>query len=273
MSKAFIRFDTHVHFFPDHLAPKAMAQLVSTCGLTPCTDGTYDDTIQKLNDWSIQGAIALHIATTPHQQNSVNNFAAERQSDRLVCFGSVHPDAPDALSELDRIVALGLKGIKLHPDYQHFIVEDPRVFPVYNKIQELGLPLVFHAGMDPVSPNCVHCTPEGLSKVAAAFPKLRIVAAHMGGAYMQIEAEKHLADTPNIHFDTAVMHEFLDPESFAHMVSVFGADRIFYATDLPWSSAPQIISIIEDAQLSDLDKSKIYFENAQAFFNLTNTVF
>lgn len=55
---------------------------------------------------------------------------------------------PKTLDELDRIKALGLKGVKLHPDYQRFLVDDPRCIPIYEKISRLGLITVFHTGLD-----------------------------------------------------------------------------------------------------------------------------
>ena len=63
-------------------------------------------------------------------------------------FGSVHPSHPDALKELERIHALGIKGIKFHPDYQYFFVDEERMFPIYEKCGKLGLIVVFHAGWD-----------------------------------------------------------------------------------------------------------------------------
>lgn len=264
-------FDTHIHFFPDSIAAKAMSQLSETTEIAPCTDGTLSGSLTALRKNNICGGIALHIATNPHQQSSVNSFAAASQSEtNLLCFGSVHPDAEDALSELSRIAELNLSGIKLHPDYQGFFAEDPRIFPIYEKIQELGLPLVFHAGFDPVSPKSVHCSPQGLAQVADMFPRLKIIAAHMGGAYMPEDAVKHLSDKANIHFDTAVISEFLNSASFGKMVSALGAERIFFATDMPWAKAADIIEIIENSDLSAADKELIYHKNAEDYFKLNS---
>ena len=261
-------FDTHIHFFPDSIAAIAMSKLSETAGLIPCTDGTYTDSIKTLREHDICGGTALHIATTVHQQSSVNNFAAKAQTDSLLCFGSVHPDAEDALTELERIAALGLKGVKLHPDYQNFYVEDRRLFPIYELIGELGLPAAFHTGFDPVSPSAVHCSPQGLSIVADKFPKLKIITAHMGGAYMPEDAVKYLSDKANVRFDTAVISEFLDAEAFGKMVSEIGAERIFFATDMPWAKAEDITAIIENAHLSNTEKELIYYKNAADYFGL-----
>lgn len=261
-------FDTHIHYFPDFLAPKAMENLIRTCSLPHYSDGTYGDTLKNIKKWNCIGAVALHIATNPHQQASVNHFAVETQKKNLLCFGSVHPDAPDALTELCRIQDMGLRGIKFHPDYQGFYVNDKKIFPIYEEIVRLGLPVAFHTGRDPYSPDDVHCTPEKLGEVADYFPEMRIIAAHMGGSYMPKESAKYLSGKKNVWFDTAVISEFLTPRSFEELTRTVGLDKVFYATDCPWSSMPRITEMIEATHLSSAEKKRIYYQNALEFFEL-----
>ena len=71
-----------------------------------------------------------------------------KENERLIPFGSVFPHAPDALEELERIRDMGLVGVKFHPDYQGFFVDDEKMKPIYRKISQLGLITVFHAGKD-----------------------------------------------------------------------------------------------------------------------------
>ena len=261
-------FDTHVHYFPDFLAPKAMENLIRTCSLQHYSDGTYQGILKNLKKWDCIGAVALHIATNPHQQASVNSFALETQTESLLCFGSVHPDAPDALTELRRIREKGLRGIKFHPDYQDFYVNDKKMFPIYEEITSLGLPVAFHTGRDPYSPEDIHCTPQRLAEVADTFPGMRIIAAHMGGSYMPKESAEFLSGKKNVWFDTAVISEFLTPASFEELTSIVGIDRVFYATDCPWSSMPLITDIIEKTNFSSDEKKRIYYQNALEFFEL-----
>lgn len=261
-------FDTHMHFFPDHLAQRAMERLVPISGIVPSSDATQGDTEKKMAEARIFGGVVLHIATNPGQQRAVNDFAAKVQGENLLCFGSVHPDAPDVAAEVARIKALGLQGIKLHPDYQDFFVDDARAEGIYRAAVAEGLPVAFHAGRDPLSPEVVHGTPAGIAAVAKAFPDLRIIAAHMGGAYMTKDCLNHLARLENVWYDTAVMNEFLDAEAFEAMVKALGVERIFFATDLPWSSPKAIRKIIEGTCLTTEEKQKIYADNALAFFGM-----
>ena len=144
-----MRIDFHTHCFPDKIAEKAMGKLsVASGGLIPQTDGTAEGLRREMKKDGVDISVVMNIATNAHQQHSVNDFAASLVSDDLIPFGSVHPDAPDALEELERIRSLGLKGVKFHPEYQQFYVDDEKMFPIYKKISDLGLITLFHAGGD-----------------------------------------------------------------------------------------------------------------------------
>ncbi|MCL2670312.1 MAG: amidohydrolase, partial [Syntrophaceae bacterium] len=138
--------DFHVHAFPDSLAPRAMSALTDHGGADPCSDGTIADLERILERSGVDYGVLLSIATNGSQMRNVNDFAiSQNGGGRVIAFGSVYPFAAGALEELDRIAGAGLKGIKLHPDYQDFFVDDERLFPLYEKVSELGLILVFHA--------------------------------------------------------------------------------------------------------------------------------
>ena len=136
----------------------------------PLTDGTAAGLLAHMDSRGVEKAVVLGIATNPRQQKNVNDFAASICSDRLIAFGSVHPDAPDALEELHRIHALGLRGVKFHPEYQDFFVDEKRMLPIYELCDRLGLVVLFHAGVDIGYPNPVHCPPKRLAQVLSAFP-------------------------------------------------------------------------------------------------------
>ena len=167
-------FDTHVHIFPDKLKGKVLPKLAEVCHSPYYSDGTFGDTVEKLGAAGCSGFLCLHIATNPKQQDNVNAFALEiqEQNENIYCFGSVHPDNPNAVDMLHKLKAAGIKGVKLHPDYQDFMVDDERLKPIYAACEELGLIVAFHAGRDPYSPDVVHNPPEKLAKIAEKYPKL-----------------------------------------------------------------------------------------------------
>ena len=157
--------DSHIHVFPDALAPKVIPKLAAISGYDNQTDGTLASTLEKMREWGVDKGVFFSIATKPSQQKSINDFCASIASDTVIPFGSVHPDAPDWEPELERIAALGLRGIKLHPDYQDFDMDEPRVLPIFQKARDLGLCVAVHAGFDPLSPEHIHCRPRACRQV------------------------------------------------------------------------------------------------------------
>lgn len=262
-------FDTHIHFFPDKLAGKALPKLREISKCETYSDGTRSGTVQNLEDWGCAGGMALHIATNAHQQTSVNNFAQESQHGNIYCFGSVYPFAENALEEMRRVKEMGLYGIKLHPDYQEFFIGDEAALPIYEEAEKLGLPIAFHTGRDPLSPNLVHCPPDVLGKIADLFPRLTIIAAHMGGMDMPQEAVKHLAGKKNVYFDTAFASHFLNAQELSELIHLHGVDKVFFATDCPWSTVPAEKALLEAADLTPAQRECIACRNAEELFGIT----
>ena len=187
---------------------------------------------------------------TPTRQTSVNRFAVESQGDGLYCFGSVYPYAENALQAMEEIKASGLYGVKLHPDYQEFFIGDEAALALYAQSEKLGaargLP---HRGGPPLPPPGP-LPPGRAGKIADLFPKLTIIAAHMGGMDMPQEAARHLAKKPNVYFDTAFASHFLDAAGFTELVKLRGADHVLFATDSPWSTLPAEKALLEAADLT-----------------------
>lgn len=255
--------DFHTHAFDDKIAQRAIDNLVATSGFKPYTNGTVSDLKRQLKEDDIDRAVLLPIATKPTQQTVINDMSARLNSYEFICFGSVHPDASDAVTELERIKSLGLKGIKLHPDYQNFVVEDERMFPIYKKCEELGLIIVFHAGFDPLSPDFIHCKPREAAIVAKKFPDLKFVFAHLGGMNLFDEVYEHLAGLKNVWLDTAFLSGRIDDKLLTSIIKKHTAQRILLASDLPWQKTSDAIKQIEGLDLSRDEKEWIFSKSAQ----------
>ncbi len=261
-------FDAHIHFFPDNLAEKALTRLSQVCGCPYYTGGTREDTVKKLTAWGCEGGMAYHIATNQKQQSSVNLFASQSQEGNIYCFGSVFPGAENALEELHRMKELGLHGVKLHPDYQEFLVKEEAAMAIYEEGEKLGLPMAFHTGRDPYSPQLVHCHPKSLGEIADCFPKLTIIAAHMGGMELPQEAAEYLAGKKNVYFDTAFASHFLNPQQLEELIRLHGPERVLFATDCPWSTVPAEKELLEATGLSAAEKEAIACRNAEELFEI-----
>ena len=260
--------DMHVHMFPDKLASRALNQLAETCRTRSFGDGTAAGTKAALQAWGVSGAAVMNIATKPSQQSAVNDWAAEIQDGFFRCFGSIHPASENAAEELGRIKALGLSGVKLHPDYQGFFVDEERMLPIYETISDLGLPVTFHAGRDPISPELIHARSSAIAKIAGMFPRLTVVAAHMGGLMTFDEAEESLIGMENVYLDTALACRSCGAEQMKRMIRRHGADRILFASDCPWSRSCDELDFLQKLGLRDDELEQILYRNAERLLGL-----
>ena len=124
--------DFHTHAFPDFLAPRAIPTLAENSGLTPYHDGTAAGLIARMDKSGIDRSVVLNIATNAHQELSVNRFAVSLlENERLIPFGSVFPGSDTWEQTLDFLAKNGIRGIKLHPDFQQFDIDAPEAQQLY----------------------------------------------------------------------------------------------------------------------------------------------
>lgn len=260
--------DFHVHAFNPKIAERAISGLQAASGITPFTNGLIEDTVRRFDEWGVDKGVMLPIATKPSQQTIINNWAAVQESDRIIPFGSVHPDADDVLDELARIKQLGLHGVKLHPDYQGFIVDDPKLDPIYDRLKELDLPVIFHAGFDCYSPKLIHCPPERALALTQKHKGLKMIFAHLGGNDCWQQVAQLLAGAQgDVYLDTAFT-QFCDNRLMEKIISRHGSERILFASDCPWESSATIADKIDSLHISDDAKEKIFSGNAVRLLGL-----
>lgn len=261
--------DFHTHAFSEKIVEKAMSNLTATSGITPYTDGTISGLLEIMKKTGVDKSVLLPIATKPSQQKIVNGWAREVMSDKIYSFGSVHPDAEDALEELDRIKESGLYGVKIHPDYQNFYADDKKVFPIYQKCSDIGLTIIFHAGFDPLSPYEIHGTPKAFADIHEKFPNLTMVLAHLGGMYRWEQVERFIAGKPgNLYLDVSCIAGEIGTDILKRIVEKHGADRILFASDCPWDDPANEIKMINALDISQDDKEKIFYKNAAGLLGI-----
>ena len=260
--------DFHTHAFPDKIAARAIEKLAdSSGGLSPYTDGTADGLAARMKESGVDISVVLSIATNAHQQRSVNDFAAELDKrDEFVVFGSVYPHAPDAMDELDRIADMGLLGVKLHPDYQGFEVDDEKMIPLYKKISSLGLITVFHAGVDYGFAPPYGATPEKMKRALRYFDA-PVVAAHYGGVDSYAGVLEMLAGE-NVYFDTSFGYSMMPKYYAAKIIEKHGVDKMLFGTDSPWHSAEMERRLLTSLSLTESELDQIYSGNAKHLLHL-----
>ena len=260
--------DFHTHCFPDKIAESAVKKLAYDAGgLERYTDGTVDGLKKLMRESGVDAAVVLNIATNTHQMQNVNNFAASINNEKdIFAFGSVFPKSPDALDELERIKALGLRGVKFHPEYQSFFVDDEKMKPIYKKISELGLITVFHAGEDYGFAPPVRCTPERMRRALKWFDS-PVVAAHWGGLGYAAEVAEKLCGL-DIYFDVSFGYAQLSRENAKRIVEKHGAEKLLFGTDAPWQTAQMEHRLLDTLELSDAEKEMIYSGNAKKLLGI-----
>lgn len=259
--------DFHTHCFPEKIAEKAMEKLSSTSGLKPFTDGTADGLKALMKHDGVDISVVLGIATNAAQQTSVNNFAKSIEDAVVIPFGSVYPTAENAVSELERIHSLGLKGVKFHPEYQNFFVDDEKMKPIYKKISELGLICVFHAGEDYGYMPPYHATPERIRR-ALSWLDTPVVAAHWGSQGMGQDTLKYLCGT-DVYLDTAFGYGTTPKPIQQAILEKHGTDKILFASDCPWHAPSMELFQLNSLELTDSEKEQITSGNARKLLGLT----
>ncbi len=260
--------DFHTHCFPDKIAQKAIEKL-SFCsgGLQPYTDGTVSGLKASMKKHNVSASVVLNIATNAHQQKSVNDFAASINDNKnIFAFGSVFPFADDALLEIERIKELGLKGVKLHPDYQGFNVDDKRLMPLYKRISELGLITVFHAGFDYGFAPPYGATPDKMARALEWFDS-PVVAAHWGGINCNEDVIKYLCGK-NVYFDVSFGYGMMPRYYAEKIMQLHTPDKMLFGTDTPWHTPEMELRLLNNLELSDDDMAKITHKNAQKLLGI-----
>ena len=264
--------DFHTHAFPETIASKAMDKLSFVSGgLVPQSRGTISSLKSEMAKDGVDISIVLSIATNPKQQTNVNNFAKEiNDRESIFAFGSVHPDSVDVLDELERIKDMGLKGVKFHPEYQKFYVDDAKMKPIYKKISTLGLITVFHSGYDYGYGMPYHCMPDNLLG-ALNWLDTPVVAAHWGGLNCGAEVLKKLCGK-EIWFDLSFGYGAMPKAIAQEIVDKHTPDRLLFASDMPWHRPKWEMQLIETLDISQSDKDKIYYKNALNLLNKTENI-
>ncbi len=258
--------DIHTHVFPDEVAPRAVAKLVEDGGLTPYYDGTAAGLLADMDRTGVSVSVLCPVATRASQVTGINDWTASLTSERLVAFGGIHPDFPKPAAEIERMVALGMKGIKLHPEFQGFHPEDERMDAIYVAAAEHGLPILYHAGEDPNYTEW-NGRPDVFARITAAHPKLTLILAHMGGFRMWEQVTEHLLGA-RVYLDTAYTFGHLPPAEFGEIVRGHGADRILFGSDGPWMDAAQGVEALHELGLSEAELRLILWDNAAELLGL-----
>lgn len=260
--------DFHTHCFPNRIAEAAVRKIGGKAGgLLPYTDGTLDGLAEFMSRQEVEHFVVLNIATNAGQMTAVNDFAAEmNRRNNVTAFGSVYPMAENVCEELERIKALGLKGVKFQFDYQGLYVDDEIMQPIYRKIAQLDLIIMIHAGFDYGFAPPYMATPERIAR-ALRWVDSPFIASHWGGLSCAEGVLKHLCGLP-IYFDTSYGYGAIALPTAQKIIEKHGISKMLFGSDCPWHSPREEMRLIESLGLSRPEKQQIYSENARTLLGL-----
>lgn len=266
--------DAHAHIYMDRIAQRALEQIVSFYGMeelihAPEHAGTVDHLVAHYRECGISAALVSEAAHRPALVEMLNDFIFEScrrvnstpGAPHLLGLCTVHPDCeniPDILADARR---RGFSGVKIHPDYQEFDMDDPRCNELYDFCRQEHFPVLIHCG----DARYDYSSPRRLQNVIDRFPGIPVIAAHLGG-YQRWDESINLRPGENTFFDTCSSLFALPPEKAAAFFEKFGYERFFFGSDYPLFQPDDEIGRFLSLGLPDKWNEHILYRNfARAF--------
>ena len=225
--------DVHTHAYPPELARKAVAR-VREHGVQPALDGTVEALRAAMKRNGIEASVVCSIVTRIGQFPTILDWCRDIRSPDVVPFPSVHPDDPEAFDQLEQIAEEGFRGVKLHPYYQGFDLDEPRLFPLYQRIEALGLVLLMHTGYDLAFARFDRAGPARVLAVIERIPSLKIVTTHFGGWEDWERVERLLLGRP-VYMDVSHSEEQIGDERARRFLEAHPPEYLLFGSDAPWS--------------------------------------
>jgi len=253
--------DFHAHAFPDQVAARAIPALEAAGKVTANLDGRIDSLLASMDTAGIAKSVICSIATRPEQFASILSWSRDIRSERIIPFPSFHPDAPDALAQIGAIREAGFSGIKMHPYYQNFVLNEERMWVLYEKIAAEGLILVMHTGFDIGFPRERIADPRMVAAVVNRVPELKFVATHFGSWDLWDEVEELLLGR-EVYVDLSYALHLLPQAKAREMALAHPEEDLLFGTDSPWADQQEVLAQISALGLGAELEEKILGGNA-----------
>lgn len=265
-SNALIITDAHTHIFPAKIVQKAVGAIGEFYDIPMCHPGSPESLLQSGRAIGVKKYLVCSTATHPKQVESINDFIVDccRGCAEFLGFGTLHPGFEDISGEVSRIKEMGLSGVKLHPDFQRFNIDDPAAFPIYEACAVAGLPILFHTGDERYDWSA----PSRMEAVARRFPDLICIAAHFGGYNHWQDVERYRG-LENVWFDTSSTLFKLPKERALELLDLLGTHRFLFGTDFPMWDHKEELTRFLSLGLDEKTRDDILYKNFCRLFGVT----
>ena len=265
--------DFHVHTFPDAIAEKTLAYLLGKMRDTYKVNqklnyhGTPSLLLESMEENGVDISVVMPIATKPSQYQSINRFAKDITTDKIISFGSIHPQDANINQKVDELFKMGFKGIKLHPDYQETNADSEEFIRLVKYATEKGMYVTIHSGHDigivPPFKGDLCRMRTLLDKVDDSF----VILAHMGAFNQWDDVEKYIINS-KAYFDLSVISRFIDINQYRRIIENHSPDRILFGSDMPWESPKDTLALLKKSGISGEAFELITHKNAERILGL-----
>ena len=237
-------------------------------------DGDVEDALAALDEAGASRAVMVHFylpligesgpaLAEGLMRSNVEACASVKDHPQVLPFVCIDPWALGPQEARDHLADLvenhGARGVKLHSVSQRFMMGDRRMWPVYEACVDLDIAIVAHSGR--ALGGDQYSEPRAFADIYKAFPRLKLVMAHLGnGSWRQT---KELADAyPNAIFDTSEITEWYGaplaptPEELARLIKDVGPERVMLGSDFPWWTPAHCAERIMDLPLMSTDEKE-----------------
>lgn len=260
--------DAHTHVFPDKIAERSSESIGHFYGLDWYSTASVSALLESGRRINACHYLVCSSALSPTQTERINSFMASIMAEHkeFTALGTLHPENADFKDVLQKIKDTGLKGVKLHPDFQKFVIDDERMIPVYKEMARLGLPALIHLGDERYD----YSRPIHLASLMEKVPDLVCIAAHFGGWSRWQEAYDVLVPSERLYFDTSSSLMWLEKDDALRMIEKFGVDHFMFGTDFPiWEPTAEVDRVL-GLGLSESENERIFSKNFIDLFGLTD---
>ncbi|MEJ5226447.1 amidohydrolase family protein [Thermodesulfovibrio sp.] len=261
--------DFHTHAFPEEIAERAMAKLQENCAVKACLNGTLNALIKSMDKSGVQKAVICNIATKPEQFYSILKWSQKIRSERIIPLLSIHPLDSEIKEHVKIIKEEGFPGIKMHPFYQDFAIDDERIFPLYEELTERQLFIIMHCGYDISFPQWDIASPQRIINVINKFPQLKFITTHLG-AWKQWDEVERLMLGKNIYMEISFSFGWLSEHKIKEFLLKHPSDFILFGTDSPWADQSREIENLKSLSLPEELSHKILRKNAEKLLGIND---
>jgi len=261
--------DFHTHYYPDKIVGRAVQHAKEILNCEPATDCTRNGLVESMQKAGIDYSLALPLANTPDNVRGVNRWAQINNQAPVFLLGSIHPQTRNPAEMISKIAAMGLRGVKMHPEFQNFCFEDESLFPIWEACIENDIFVLTHAGEDVSTLAPYRSDPRRLRAFHKRFKELTLVLAHLGSWGMWDEAEEFIAGLP-VYLDLAFTLGRITDEQLVRIIRKHGVERVLFGTDSPWCDQRKTLKHFRNLPLTDREKNLILGLNAAKLLGINS---